>query len=177
MFTRNPHSKSKHLHSTVKIEFGMRIPCEHKELVMFLYDNSNTNWKDAKLFVLKQIYNFDPFGSLIPVTSARIPPGHTKIQVHILFYYKQYGRYKAFMVASENVTGNNLGTYYSSFISLRYVHTVVFLVELNDIEIRTGDIINSYLTVCTTENIFFNAGAEFAPFVHVGHLLLINTAL
>ena len=49
-----------------------------------------------------------------------------------------------------------------------------FLDELNDIEIFTSDINNEYLTARTTKNILFNAGPELDPFLHAGHLLLIQ---
>ena len=78
--------------------------------MVFDADNVNTNWKDAELLALKQIYNFAPFKSLGSVRKARIPPGHTKIQVHIIYDYKQDGRYKASMVDSGNMNGTNLDT-------------------------------------------------------------------
>ena len=49
------------------------------------------------------------------------------------------------------------------------MRTVVFLAELNDIEIRTYDISNTYLTAFTKEKIVFNSGPELAPFGHEGH--------
>ena len=54
------------------------------------------------------------------------------------------------MVASGNMTGPNLDTYYSSSISLRSVRTVVFLAEFNNTESCTGDIIIAYLNARTT---------------------------
>ena len=79
---------------------------------MFDANNGNTKCKDAELLKLKKMYNFDPFESLGPVSKARIPPDHTKIQVHLIYNYKQDGRYKAHMVASGNMTGPNLDAYY-----------------------------------------------------------------
>ena len=81
------------------------------------------------------------------------------------------------MVAAGNMTGPNLDTYHSSSISLRSICTIVFLSEMNDIKICTGDISNAYPTVRTYNKIFFNAGTEFAPFGHAGPLILIKTAL
>ena len=145
--------------------------------MMFDSNNCNTNWKDGELIKLKQIYYFDPFYYIGTVMSARIPPGHTKIQVHIIYDYNKDRRYKAHMVASGNMTGTNLDTYYSIVVSLHSVRTVVFLSELNNIDIRNSDIINAYLTALTTKKHFFKTGPEFAPFEHSGHLLLIKTAL
>ena len=81
------------------------------------------------------------------------------------------------MVASSNMNVPNLDTYCSGVISLSSMRTIIFLVELNNIETRTGEIINAYLTARTTENIFFDTGPECATFVHAGHLLLIETDL
>ena len=81
------------------------------------------------------------------------------------------------MVPAGNMTGPNIDTYYSSVISLRSMHTIIFLAELNDIKIFTGDISNAYLTACTTEKIVFDSIPYFSPSVHVVHLLLIKNAL
>ena len=81
------------------------------------------------------------------------------------------------MVASGNMNGPNINTYYSSVISLCSMRTVVFLSELNNIETSNGEISKDYLTERTTKKIIFNAGPEFSPVGHAGHLLLMKTAL
>ena len=108
--------KANQLSNTANIKFGVKIPREHKEAMMFDSDNGNTNCKDAEILELKKIYNFYPFESLGTVSKACIPLGNTKIQVYLIYNYKKYGRYKECMVASGNMTGPNLDTYYSSFI-------------------------------------------------------------
>ena len=72
-------SEGKQHRNTLNIKFGMDIPCDHKESMIFDANNVNTNWKDSELLELKQIYNFDPFDYLGPVNSARITTSHTKI--------------------------------------------------------------------------------------------------
>ena len=72
-------ANSKQHWNTVKTKFGMNIPCDHKEAMIFYADNVSTNWKDDELLEIKQIYNFSPFYYIGPVTNARIPPSHTKI--------------------------------------------------------------------------------------------------
>ena len=47
--------------NTVNIKFGVKIPCDHKEEIMFDADNRNNNWEGAEILELKEIYNFDPF--------------------------------------------------------------------------------------------------------------------
>ena len=46
------------------------------------------------------------------------------------------------MVASVNMTGTNIYTYYSSVVSLRFMRTIVFLAEMNNTETCTSDISN-----------------------------------
>ena len=128
---------------TVTIKFIMKIIRDHKEAIMFDANNANKNWKDAELLKLKQIYNCDPFNSLGPFASAHIPPDHTKIQVNLIYDYRQDGRYKAHMVDSGDMTGPNRYTYYSSIISIRSMRTVVFLDELENIEAHKYDISNA----------------------------------
>ena len=151
-------AKDNKYRNTLNIIFGMNIPHYHKEAMMFDANNENINWKDSEIPELKQIYNFDPFGYLGLVNRARITYGYTNKQVHIIYNYKQYGRYKAHMVASGNMIGPNIHTNSSSVISLHSMRICVFLSELNNIETRTGDISNSYLTARTTDNIVFNVG-------------------
>ena len=80
-------------------------------------------------------------------------------------------------MASGNMNGPNINTYYSSVISLCSMRTVVFLSELNNIETSNGEISKDYLTERTTEKIIFNAGPDFSPVGHAGYLLLMKTAL
>ena len=62
-------SKAKQIRNILNIKFGVNIPRDHKEVMMFDDDNGNNNWKDAEILKLKQIYNFDTFNPL--VLSAR----------------------------------------------------------------------------------------------------------
>ena len=170
-------SKTNQRRNTVKIKFGMKIYLDHKNAMMFDADNLNTNWKDSELLEQKKIYNFNPFESLVTVNKSHILPGHTKIQVRIIYNYKQNDMYKARMVESGNTTGNNIDTYYYRVISLRSIITVVFLSELNNIETCTGDTSNAYMTAQTNDDILFKSKPKFAPFGHTGHLLIINNVL
>ena len=111
--------------------------------MMFDSNNGNKNWKDAELLKPKHFYNFDSFNYLGPNTSTCIPPGHNKIQVHLINDYKQYGRYKSRNVASGNRTGPNLKTNYSIIISFSSRRTIFYLVEWNNIKRHTGDISNT----------------------------------
>ena len=81
------------------------------------------------------------------------------------------------IVASGNITGPYVETYYYSVISLFSMCTIVLLSGLNINETLTCDIMNAFPTKTTTEKIVFNSGPEFAPFGHAGNLLHIKTEL
>ena len=108
---------------------------------MFDAYNGNTNCTNADILEIKN-YKFGRFDYLRPFDSARIPHSYTKTQVHLIYGYKQDGRYKACMVAFGNITGPYNDTYYSSVISLCSMLTAVLLSELNNIETCKGDICN-----------------------------------
>ena len=65
------------------------------------------------------------------------------------------------MEASGIMNVPNLDTYYSRFISLCSMRTVVLLSELKIIETQNGDISNAYLTSRTTYKIVLNYEPEF----------------
>ena len=48
-------NKAKQQNNTVNIKFGVNIPCDCKEAILFDADNGNTNWKDDKILEMKQI--------------------------------------------------------------------------------------------------------------------------
>ena len=48
-------AKDKQWRNTVKIKFGLKIPRDHKEAMIFDADNVNTNWKGSELLELKKI--------------------------------------------------------------------------------------------------------------------------
>ena len=78
-------AKAKHIRNTANLKFGIKIPCDHKGAMMFDTKSGNNNWKDDDLLELKQIYNFDPINYLGPFNIACILPGHTNIQVHLIY--------------------------------------------------------------------------------------------
>eukprot|EP00957_Ditylum_brightwellii_P163496 12447627-Ditylum_brightwellii.AAC.1 len=56
-------------------------------------------------------------------------------QVHLVYDVKQDGRLKARLVAESHMTGPNTDTYYSSVVSPRAMRMMIFLDELNGIEL------------------------------------------
>ena len=64
---------------------------------------------------------------------------------------------------------------YSSVATLRSLHIVVFLAELNGLMLMQGDIGNAYLESYTHEKVYFIAGPEFSHYA--GHTFIIDKAL
>ena len=59
------------------------------------------------------------------------------------------------------MTGTPVESVYSSVVSLKGLRLVVFLAELNDLEIWCTDIGNAYLEAYTKEKVCIIAGPEF----------------
>ena len=158
-----------------RIKFGVRVPKDYNEAMEFDRKNQNNLWEEATRTEMGQIYEYDSFKSM--GRNAKVPRNHVMIRVHLIYDVKQDGRRKARLVAGGHLTGPNMDTYYSSVVSLRSMRIVIFLSELNDLELCTGDIGNAYLEAYTNEKVCFIGGKEFAPYGHEGHLLVIVKAL
>ena len=65
------------------------------------------------------------------------------------------------MVAGGHLTEPPLDSVYSGVVSLRSLRLVIFLVELNCLELMQADIGNAYLEALTKEKVFIVAGPEF----------------
>ena len=110
-----------------------------------------------------------------PQTSLNEPPNHQKIRVNLIFAVKYNGRHKARLVADGSLTQDLLDNIYSGVLSLRHLKLVIFLGELNNLELWGVDIGNAYLEAYTHEKLFIIAGAEFEELE--GFLLVFNKAL
>jgi hypothetical protein len=68
------------------------------------------------------------------------------------------------LVAGGHLTDNPLESVYSSVVPLRGVRLVVFIAELNGLEVWCTDVGNAYLESYTKENVYIIGGPEFTPF-------------
>jgi Reverse transcriptase (RNA-dependent DNA polymerase) len=79
------------------------------------------------------------------------------------------------LVADGHLTNIPLESVYSGVVRLRGFRIVLFLAELNHLEIWAMDIGNAYLEAYTTERVYIIAGPEFRE--REGHILVISKAL
>ena len=106
---------------------------------------------------------------------AVTPDGFQKIRVHFVYAVKHDGRFKARLVADGHLTKEPVESIYSGVVSLRSLRMVVFLSQLNDLEIWGADVGNAYLEAYTDETLCIIAGPEFKELQ--GHLLIMIKAL
>jgi hypothetical protein len=168
-------AKLRSYNSAPKYMFGYQVPRIYKEAIRLDEQNGNTKWQDSVRTEMKQLAEYDTFKSLGPADKTRIPTGHKMIRVHLVFAVKHDGRHKARLVADGHLTNVPMESVYSGVVSLRGFRLVIFLAELNNLEIWATDIGNAYLEAKTKEKLVIVAGPEFGDLA--GHLLIIQKAL
>ena len=101
-----------------------------------------------------------------------IPKGYQKIRVHLVFACKFDGRHKARLVADGHRTDVPVDSVYSGVVSIRGLKLMIFLSELNGLDLWATDIGNAYLEAYTSEKVAIVAGSEFGELE--GHTLLVS---
>ena len=135
-------SKIRQARRANKYMFGYLIPRSYKEALEFDKENNNTKWADAtrdemdcikqqQVFTKHQRAKWDSNHKKILNT----PPNHQKIRVNLIFAVKHNGRHKARLVADGSLTPGPVENIYSGVVSLRHLRLVIFLGELNNLEL------------------------------------------
>ena len=142
-------------------------------------ENGNTHWQDAMDLELTQIHEYKVFKDTGKAQfhngNVVTPDGFQKIRVHFVYAVKHDGRFKARLVADGHLTKEPVESIYSGVVSLRILRMVVFLSQLNNLEIWGADVGNAYLEAYTDEKLCIIAGPEFKELQ--GHLLIMIKAL
>jgi len=158
--------------NAIQCKSGIRIPRNFREAVELDKENGNAIWQDALKKEIDQTKAHTTFTDLGKGT--RIPKGHQKIYVHVVWDCKFDLRRKARLVATGNLTPPSSDNAYSGIVSLEGVRTVMFLSELNGLQLCACDIGNAYLEAKTREKLCIIAGAEFGELD--GHTLAMFKA-
>ena len=158
-----------------KYMFGYEIPRNYKHALELDARNGNTKWQDCTRLEMQQLNEYSTFKDLGRASSLRVPDGFKKIRVHLVYAVKHDGRHKARLVADGHLTDVPMESVYSGVVSLRGFRLVIFLAELNGLEVWATDIGNAYLEAKTKEKLVIVAGPEFGELE--GHLLQIDRAL
>jgi Reverse transcriptase (RNA-dependent DNA polymerase) len=122
---------------------------------------------------MKQLLEYNTF--VDQGKGGNAPAGYKKIRCHMIYDVKHDGRHKARLAAGGHLTHPNRVSVYSGVVSLRGIRLVVFLAELNSLELWEADIGNAYLEAKTKEKVYISGGPEFG--LLEGHTLLVDKAL
>ena len=127
----------------MRYKFGVWVPRTYAEAVQLDNENGNSFWQDGVRRELDQIFSYHTFHDLgIGVLPG---PEYKHIKVRLVFDVKADGKRKGRLVAWGDMTPKPEESVYSSVASLRSLCIVIFLAELNQLELMQGDIGNTYL--------------------------------
>ena len=85
----------------------------------------------------------------------RVPPTYQQIRCHIIFDVKMEDFHRnARYVAQGNMTETPKALTYTSVVSRESVRSALTLAALNDLEVKSADIKNTYLSAPVTEKIW-----------------------
>ena len=172
-------SRIRQVRASARYQHGFQVPKDYNDAIRLDKGNSNTHWQDAMDLELTQIHEYKVFKDTGKAQfhngKAVTPDGFQKVRAHFVYVVKHDGRFKARLVADGHLTKELVESIYSGVVSLRSLRMVVFLSQLNDLEIWGADVGNAYLEAYTDEKLCIIAGPEFKELQ--GHLLIMIKAL
>ena len=172
-------SRIRQVRASARYQHGFQVPKDYNDAMRLDKENGNTHWQDAMDLELTQIHEYKVFKDTgkAKFHNGKVvtPDGFQKIRVHFVYAVKHDGRFKARLVADGHLTKEPVESIYSGVVSLRSLRMVVFLSQLNNLEIWGADVGNAYLEAYTDEKLCIMAGPEYKELQ--GHLLIMVKAL
>ena len=172
-------SRIRQVRASARYQHGFQVPKDYNDAMRLDKENGNTHWQDAMDLELSQIHEYKVFKDTgkAKFHNGKVvtPDGFQKIRVHFVYAVKHDGRFKARLVADGHLTKEPVVSIYSGVVSLRSLRVVVFLSQLNNLEIWGADVGNAYLEAYTDKKLCIMAGPEFKELQ--GHLLIMVKAL
>ena len=164
-------SRIHQVRASARYQHGFQVPMDFNDAISLDKENSNTHWQDEMDLELTQIHEYKVFKDTGKAQfhdgKAVTPDGFQKIRVHFVYAVKHAGKFKARPVADGHLTKEPV-------VSLRSLRMVVFLSQLNDLEIWGADVGNAYLEAYTDPNLCIIVGPEFKE-LQVHLLIMIKT--
>ena len=156
-----------------KFKFGFEIPSSVQDAQRIDAENGDSYWMDA---LHKEMSNVRVAFQFIEGDNPKAPPGYQTIGAHLIWDIKMEDfRRKARYVAQGNLTEAPKTMTYASVVSRESVRIALTLAALNDLEVKSADIQNAYLTAPCREKICIRVGDEFGE--DSGRLAIIVRAL
>ena len=139
-------------------KYGIEVPKTFDDCVRIDQENGNTLWQDA---VRQEMAKVRIAFRTLDKDEA-VPPTYQQIRGHLIFDVKMEDfRRKARYVAGGHMTEAPATITYASVVSRESVRIALTLAALNDLEVKTADIENAYLTAPVAEKIWCVLGPEF----------------
>ena len=156
-----------------KYQYGYQVPSNPNEAIQLDREAKNTKWQDSMALEMSQLLDYQTF--IDKGYKGAPPPGHKRIRAHWVYAIKHDGRFKSRLVAGGHLTDTPTEDVYSGVVSVRSLRMVIFLAELNGLEVWGADIGNAYLEAKTQEKLYIVGDAGFGDLC--GHTLVIYKAL
>ena len=128
-------------------KFGVQVPRNTKEALLFDKQNNNTLWKEAIAKEMSKIMEFQVFKT---PPDGKTPPGYKQIPCHMIYDVKFDGRRKARFVAGGHMTIDPGEDAYSGVIAPEAVRLGMFAAVNNNLNVLAADIGNAYLHAKTS---------------------------
>ena len=150
-------SRIRQVRASARYQHGFQVPKDYNDAMRLDKENGNTHWQDAMDLELTQIHEYKVFKDTgkAKFHNGKVvtPDGFQNIRVHFVYAVKHDGRFKARLVADGHLTKEPVESIYSGVVSLRSLRMVVFLSQLNNLEIWGADVGNAYLEAYTDEKL------------------------
>jgi len=139
-------------------KYGVRVPKTVQQALDLDRQNGNTLWADA---ISKEMKNVRVAFNILP-DGTTAPGGYKKIPCHMIFDVKMvdFAR-KARLVAGGHLTDTPPAMTYASVVSRETVRIALTIAALNSLDVKTGDVMNAYITAPITEKVWTILGPEF----------------
>lgn len=163
--------KSKYWDRTHK--YGIRVPKSVKQAKEIDAENGDTLWMDAIRMEMKNaMIAFEEYDG-----DVRDLVGYQEITGHLVFDVKlgENFRRKARFCADGHKTEAPSSITYSSVVSRDSVRIMLMIAALNDLDLRSADVQNAFLTAPNLEKCYMRAGPEFGE--NEGKVYIVRRAL
>ena len=139
-------------------KYGFEIPKSVERALQIDAENKNTLWRDALARETKNIR----VALDIKNSKSEIPIGYQPMECHMIFDIKLDGfKRKARLVAGGHLVDSSSVMTYAGVVSRDTVRIALTMAALHDLEVKTSDIENAYLTAPTQEKVWTILGPEF----------------
>ena len=159
-----------------KVKFGIKVPRNIKEALLFDKESRNNKWMDAVAKEMKVLKDLKCFKFHPPYKRFHKSNGWQYAPLHMIFDIKQQDmRYKARLVAGGNVVDSSEYIKTSTTVHDVSVRLLMLIAARNNLGLMAGDIGNAFPTAPNMEKVWTVAGPEFGD--QVGSIVEITRAL